>query len=583
MKRLFILLCLVCIISGINGLHFTLDLRPSTSEGARTAFGILTCEESNRNQPSNTITTMNVFRHSQSESIASDKPERDILMASLNLEEPILTRESEAVKIDGRLKPGWASLRLELFEKEDCNAEYSCEVRMLDSQEKESINTYHLLQHRGQTANQRNGSIATSAESLHVFLLLQQLDTKLAMLDSKVGSVENRLEDKISSLRENVDNKIERGIINKLADIEAKLSALYVAANVQNNVGKSPASLGQEARTGQQEALTDVLVIAESLEEMLNSTSATVFTVHNLLTELQTWHQTDKIDCKNVTQTLEQANRINEGLERSFNENFLQLHERWHGGFEDLKSLINSTSIKIHESIDNATLEKSTEAIENQCSITEILRPKICRKGMVSVLPYAPFPYPVVSPSPNSNLSFPYLCDMFTDGGGWIVIQRRTTGNVDFYRDWATYKKGFGSLDDDFWMGNDNIHTITSSGTYELRVDLKHHNISAFAHYNMFSIDNEDNNYILKLGDYDGTAGDALDYHRGKQFTTYDRDNDEDPNNCAKHWSSAWWFHKCYHANLNGKWTGTGWEAPKWKGFADYKPVTYSEMKIRKL
>ena len=33
------------------------------------------------------------------------------------------------------------------------------------------------------------------------------------------------------------------------------------------------------------------------------------------------------------------------------------------------------------------------------------------------------------------------------------VFQKRSSGDVDFNRNWAEYKQGFGDLDGDFWLG----------------------------------------------------------------------------------------------------------------------------------
>ncbi|CAJ0947740.1 unnamed protein product [Ranitomeya imitator] len=62
------------------------------------------------------------------------------------------------------------------------------------------------------------------------------------------------------------------------------------------------------------------------------------------------------------------------------------------------------------------------------------------------------------------------LCDMITDGGGWIVFQRRVDGSEDFYQDWETYKRGFGNQATEFWLGNENIHRLTSGGRDQVLV-----------------------------------------------------------------------------------------------------------------
>ncbi|XP_032633627.1 ficolin-1-like isoform X2 [Chelonoidis abingdonii] len=104
--------------------------------------------------------------------------------------------------------------------------------------------------------------------------------------------------------------------------------------------------------------------------------------------------------------------------------------------------------------------------------------------------------------------SITVFCDMDTDGGGWIVFQRRIDGSVDFFRDWNSYKKGFGNQLTEFWLGNDNIHLLTSFETCELRVDLSDiENKKSFAHYETFSISGQSDKYRLNLGKFlRGTA-----------------------------------------------------------------------------
>ena len=53
-------------------------------------------------------------------------------------------------------------------------------------------------------------------------------------------------------------------------------------------------------------------------------------------------------------------------------------------------------------------------------------------------------------------------CNMDTDNGGWNVIQRRKDANTDFYRTYNDYKQGFGDIHRNFWLGLDNINTLTA-------------------------------------------------------------------------------------------------------------------------
>ncbi|XP_068128089.1 ficolin-1-A-like isoform X2 [Hyperolius riggenbachi] len=181
------------------------------------------------------------------------------------------------------------------------------------------------------------------------------------------------------------------------------------------------------------------------------------------------------------------------------------------------------------------------------------------------------------------------LCDMNTDGGGWTVFQRRADGSVDFYRSWEDYKRGFGSQMSEFWLGNDNIHQITATGSYQLRVDLEDFDQNkTYATYSGFKLGDKRDLYRLCFSKYTGgTAGDSLGYHKDRPFSTKDRDNDnKDSGNCAAERSGAWWYSNCHHSNLNGLYL-QGNHTEKglgviWKTFRGYHySHKVSEMKLR--
>uniref|UniRef100_W5M354 Tenascin N n=1 Tax=Lepisosteus oculatus TaxID=7918 RepID=W5M354_LEPOC len=175
-------------------------------------------------------------------------------------------------------------------------------------------------------------------------------------------------------------------------------------------------------------------------------------------------------------------------------------------------------------------------------------------------------------------------CDMTTDGGGWIVLQRRNSGKLDFLKRWKQYIQGFGNLTDEFWLGLEKIYELTNTNTqYELRVDLKAGSESVYAVYDNFKIAPVRQKFKLTIGNYRGTAGDAMTYHQGRPFSTIDQDNDIALSNCALTHRGAWWYKNCHLANLNGRYgddthsVGVNWEP--WKGHEFSIP--FAEMKIR--
>ena len=186
---------------------------------------------------------------------------------------------------------------------------------------------------------------------------------------------------------------------------------------------------------------------------------------------------------------------------------------------------------------------------------------------------------------PGCGTPFNVFCDM--ENGGWTVFQRRRDGSENFYRGWADYVAGFGDLKGEHWLGLEKLVCLTArTPRTELRVDLGDYEGNyKYAQYSFFSVGNQATKYQLRIGGYNGTAGDSLvKTHDYMHFSTKDQDNDRHTASCASHWKGAWWYNKCHTSNLNGMFQSGqyGAQGVIWHSFSkSHYSLKFAQMKLR--
>ncbi|KAF3846197.1 hypothetical protein F7725_003275 [Dissostichus mawsoni] len=85
--------------------------------------------------------------------------------------------------------------------------------------------------------------------------------------------------------------------------------------------------------------------------------------------------------------------------------------------------------------------------------------------------------------------------------------------------------QGFGNLDGEYWLGLEHLYWLTKQAKYKLRVAMEDwQGRQVYAEYDSFHLEPESDWYRLRLGQYQGNAGDSLSWHNNKAFTTLDRD-----------------------------------------------------------
>ncbi|RUS91316.1 hypothetical protein EGW08_000930 [Elysia chlorotica] len=619
----------------------------SPGSRARATCGVLVCVEHshtgvNRNKTAlysdggsdqvAEISRLEVFRLKNT---ASDTKRRSLL-ASISPVHKRLNRVSNGMKVDGRLEDGQALLKVELSKETDCRAEFVCQVQGVDAADRQVVRSMHLKQFEiADEDNQGAGgrSYRDSGLSLQVLTMVQELNAKLTAVNNIVGSwgqemshlretvqrdmqsLKNdvdstsvrledkidanfkRLEDKLESLDRNVDAKTDR-LEDKIESMKDRLedSIQYVAntasreetqelSSCQNNMSDA---LGRQIKSSISQLEKKVLTIKGDLVKIGTTIDASIdenfVKIHQQLRAGVESNKTTVYENVSTVSSEPSCEKIKD-LSNKVSDGFASLSNSIQENFSNLSSSLKSSTTDVKSDMSGQVSPDGLNSNRRLIyTLATSLSPQTCYKGMSAYVPSIANTYTVIDPTSRNGLNKPVVCDMRTDGGGWVVMQRRAIGDVDFYKGWDAYKHGFGSLYGDFWLGNDLIHNFTKKGKFELRIDMKYNGKSGFAQYGGFSIADETGKYAIQVSGFGGTAGDSLtDPHNGAPFTTHDRDNDAWSSNCAVSYTGAWWYKACHSSNLNGQWAVGDNKGPRWNSFTGVNPVTFSEMKIRKV
>jgi len=147
----------------------------------------------------------------------------------------------------------------------------------------------------------------------------------------------------------------------------------------------------------------------------------------------------------------------------------------------------------------------------------------------------------------------------------WMLIQRSVApynrASKFWTGQWNDFKDGFRSEDLDYWMGLERMHQLTSTGKWELILRVRYHvatNVPvnkwrqydsmnpkfAYVIYGDFKIENEKNNYTLRIGErkeHKDAPSHFLEPSNGQPFAT--KDNPGIFRTCFD-FGRGWWFSK---------------------------------------
>ncbi|CAG2251404.1 unnamed protein product [Mytilus edulis] len=143
---------------------------------------------------------------------------------------------------------------------------------------------------------------------------------------------------------------------------------------------------------------------------------------------------------------------------------------------------------------------------------------------------------------------------VYCDGGGWIVIQRRSVRKVKFERTWNEYEyeNGFGEVAGEHWLGNKYIHSLTNNGKFELRLNMETRDgEDIYALYKSFILGDANIQVpiLQSMTIVTQQVRDALQRQSSGKISAIDRDNSGGRNYAVGY--GPWWYKRGSNTWLN--------------------------------
>ncbi|KAL4219071.1 hypothetical protein ACF0H5_021655 [Mactra antiquata] len=387
----------------------------------------------------------------------------------------------------------------------------------------------------------------------------------IVLFQSTSGSRIRKINEKIKSLKAQMDleNILRRNdygqIISRLDDLTSKLKQIEVALNLSDTTYEIPTYTSNESyintdNNNQSSEDHKLSVMMKDLQEQTRVNKLTKLHVQQIETDLR---KTNKRIRQEIDKVDARMNRMHFGLRSSLKgirNDILSRNTFIQDTVNESSRMILTNVSNMIETIDKSICNKLTLEINNNCetkpnTLTDSRTNKddnteSSLKSISSCKEWYDVGYKtsgVYTINIAHNITdINVYCDHDSNGGGWTVFQRRQNGNVDFSKDWETYKAGFGDINDEFWFGNEYLHHILRDGNHELRIELEDfYGNKSYAKYDHFSISSERSMYTLAIHGYQGTAGNSLMFHNDQPFVTIDRDNTS--NESWKSCSGGWW------------------------------------------